>query len=123
MFKSLLQRCKWALSAFNAQAASPCITLHNGIILDLTSNRLVIPSDFHLHTSGNLKFSSDQNIIISSGNGEDITRSKYVYGVWINSEEDHLGRPLLSNIKKKLIGVNEYVGINNERNSISESDL
>jgi hypothetical protein len=113
MIRSLLRRCQWAIQAFNAKAALPCIKLNNGIILDLTSNRIIIPSDFHLHTQGNLRLSSDQNIIISSGQKQDTERSDYVYGVWINSEEDLLGRPLLAEDHNQIIEVNEYVSVSN----------
>jgi hypothetical protein len=87
------QRCYLAYIAFTSDL-TPCIKMKNGIIVDLDNQRLIIPGDFNLHTTGNLKFSADKHIIIKSGQIPE-ERPGYVYGVWINSEEDSYGNPLL----------------------------
>jgi hypothetical protein len=93
-FNKLWQRCYLAYMAFMSSNLSPCIKTKNGVIIDIENQRVIIPGDFNLHTTGNLRLTSDRHIIIKSGRTPE-ERDGYVYGVWLNSEEDSNGNPLL----------------------------
>jgi hypothetical protein len=88
------QRCYLAYLAFTSPDLTPCIKMKNGVIIDIENQRVIIPGDFNLHTTGNLRLTSDKHVIIKSGRTPE-ERDGYVYGVWINSEEDNQGNPLL----------------------------
>jgi hypothetical protein len=92
------QRCYLMYLAFKSKDLTPCIKMKNGIIVDLDNQRLIIPGDFNLHTTGNLRLTSDKHIIIKSGRVPE-ERPGYVYGIWFNSDEDSDGKPLLDNAK------------------------
>ena len=87
------QRFYLAYSAFTSDL-SPYIRLKNGSIVDLNNQRLIILGDFTLHTTGNLKLTSDKHIILKSGRLPE-ERAGYTYSIWFNSEEDQFGNPLL----------------------------
>ncbi len=89
---NFFQRLKWAASAFARH--DPIIILDNGMKLDLENRKLIIPSDFHLHTEGDLRLSSDKHVILHSGRTPE-SREGYVHGVWVNPDIDEYGRPLL----------------------------
>lgn len=93
MLTKFLTRLNWAVKAFNSPIYSQ-IQLGNGVILDLDNQKIIIPGDFALHTEGNLRLSSDKHVIIKSGQTEE-PRPGYIHGIWLNSEEDQFGQPLL----------------------------
>lgn len=93
-------RFKLAALAFKqASNLKPIIKLKNGAYIDLSSKTIVLPQDTHIHCDGNLKLTSDKNIIMRAGLTPDPDRPGYMYGIWNNTEEDSLGRPLKKEVK------------------------
>ena len=70
-------------------------------MLDLTNRRIIIPGEFNFHATGNLTLSSDQHVIIKSGQTAEY-RAGYVHGIWLNPIQDELNQPILEqyNISK-----------------------
>jgi hypothetical protein len=88
MYKFLTRRL------FAKEASCPdIIQFANGVIIDVENRRIILPDDFALHTTGNLRLSADKHVIIKSGQGEE-ERPGYRYSIWLNSEEDGACRPL-----------------------------
>lgn len=94
MLTNFFNRIALAVKAFNKPNVM-CIEIGNGVILDLSNNRLVIPGDFEFHAEGNLRLTSDRHIILKSGQDAD-RREGYTHSIWLNSEEDENGDPLFS---------------------------
>jgi hypothetical protein len=69
------------------------LKLDNGLLVDVTNRRIIIPSDFHLHTQGTLRISSDQHVLINSGEGYDLYSGRR-WGIWLNTEVDNNGEPV-----------------------------
>jgi hypothetical protein len=87
------QRCYLGYLAFTSNDLTPCIKMKNGIIIDIENQRLIIPGDFNLHTTGNLRLTADKHVIIKSGNTPE-EREGYIHSIWFNSEEDINGNPI-----------------------------
>jgi hypothetical protein len=80
---------------FTKEANQPeIITFANGVVIDIENKRIILPDDFALHTTGNLRLTSDKHIIIKSGQGDEPDRPGYQYSIWLNSAEDEAHRPL-----------------------------
>ncbi len=94
--RSLFQRLIWSANAFTMPMNNPIIKLENGILIDLANKHIVIPGEFSLHSQGNFRLSSDQHIIINSGQGYE-GREDYRYSIWLNSSLDECGRPIKEN--------------------------
>jgi hypothetical protein len=99
-----LQETAWrfkvaALAFVQAPTLKPIIKLENGAYIDLSNKKIVLPEDFHIHARGNLKLTSDKHVVIRSGRNSDPEREGYVHSIWVNADEDSLGRPLKKDIK------------------------
>lgn len=72
------------------------VVLHtrNGVTIDLTQKKITVHDDFHLHTEGELKFSTDKDLILLSGRSPNPDRPGYRYSIWKNPPFDAEGRPL-----------------------------
>ncbi len=94
MLTKFLTKLNWAVKAFNS-ACPTQVAIGQGIVLDLVSNRIVIQGDFELYTKGHLRLRSDKHVIINSGRDEE-QRPGYIHAIWLNSDEDDFGRPILA---------------------------
>lgn len=89
---TLLQKLRMCFD-FLIHKTQPVIQLENGLLVDIENKRLVIPTDFHIHTEGTLRLSSDKHILINSGDGFDpILGTRW--GIWLNSDVDNNGEPI-----------------------------
>jgi hypothetical protein len=69
------------------------IELGGGVVFDRARRRLILPDDFELFVTGNLKLSAEQHLILKSGQGLDGS-SPNGYAIWLNSPEDETGKLL-----------------------------
>lgn len=89
---SLFDRLRWAVRAFMAPSTTPQIMIGDAV-LDLEQGILSVPGDFTIHTTGDLKFKSDQHVVIESGQSHE-ERPGYLHSIWLNPEYDDQGRPV-----------------------------
>jgi hypothetical protein len=87
-WRTLGQRMQWAWLAFTAPSMTPVVTLEQGIQLDLRSRTIVIPGDFHLHSRGTMRLTSDEHVIVHSG----VERGGFIF---FNTPEDDRGNPII----------------------------
>ena len=60
---SLVQRCVWAARAFMAPKKCAQIQMGNAVF-DLERGVMIVPGDFTIHSTGNLKLKADQHDIL-----------------------------------------------------------
>lgn len=91
-----LQRLRLAALAFiNAPKFGDVIQIGNsGVTLDLRKNKIVLTQETHIHCTENFTISSDKHLMLDSGRNIEGDREGYMNGVWINTDKDHLGRPI-----------------------------
>ncbi len=89
-----MARTRKAYLAFKSPPTLPStvIQLSNGVMLDLASNQVIVEGDFSLHSTGNIRLSSDEHVIVESGRGFD-DRGE-VQGIWLNPVYDDSGQPI-----------------------------
>jgi hypothetical protein len=91
----LCTRLKLIFKISTTRHLDSIIELKNGVILDLNQGKIKISGDFHIHATGDFHLTSDKHIIMQSGYGQIDTRIGAPYSVWINSELDHNGIPIV----------------------------
>jgi hypothetical protein len=75
----LISRVKLALQVLMAPNDLEKVTKGSPIFYDPVSQRLLITGDFQIHATGNLILSSDQHLVINSGNdGIDYTHQVHL---------------------------------------------
>jgi len=93
-FQGLIWRFRLAVLAFvQAPSLEPIIKLKNGAYIDLSSKKIVLAEDTHIHCEGDLIISSAKHLMLESGKGAE-DREGYVNGIWFNPSKDIYGRPL-----------------------------
>jgi hypothetical protein len=75
------------------------IVFTNGVTIDMENKRIILPDDFSVHATGNLRLTADKHVIIKSGQGVEESRRGYHYSIWLNSDEDDAGRPLKEQVR------------------------
>lgn len=90
---SLVTKTQRAYLALRTPASMPIsvIQLSDGLLIDLKTNRLVVQGDLNLHTTGTMRLSSDEHVILESGEGTD-SRGE-TQGIWLNPVVDEHGNP------------------------------
>lgn len=89
---SLLQKIMMCWE-FLTHETKPVLKLDNGLLVDIENKRIVIPTDFHIHTEGTLRISSDKHVVINSGDGYDPNIGTR-WGIWLNSDVGNDGEPI-----------------------------
>lgn len=89
---SLLQKIMMCWE-FLTHETKPVLKLDNGLLVDIENKRIVIPTDFHIHTEGTLRLSSGKHVVINSGDGYDPKIGER-WGIWLNSDLDDSGEPI-----------------------------
>lgn len=93
--QQLAWRVRLSILAFvQAPSLEPIIRLKDGSYIDLSTKKIVLTEDTHIHCNGNLKLTSDKHVVIRSGRTPDPLREGYIHSVWTNANEDELGRPI-----------------------------
>jgi hypothetical protein len=90
-FTTKVQR---AYLALRTPASLPVhvVQLPNGILLDLHSNTIVVSGELNIHSTGTMRLSSDEHVILNSGGGKD-SRGE-TQGIWLNAVLDDDGLPV-----------------------------
>jgi hypothetical protein len=92
-WQTLVNKTQRVFLALRTPANLPInvIQLSDGLLIDLQSNRLVVLGELSLHTTGTMRLTSDEHVIIASGCGTD--ERGEIQGVWLNPELDESGQP------------------------------
>lgn len=94
--EKLVFRFKIAALAFvQAPSLKPILKTRQGIEIDLSCNKIIFPDTIHLHSQGDFIISSDQHVMIDSGQKPEADRPGYMYSVWTNCPKDNFGRPTM----------------------------
>lgn len=75
-------------------APKKCAQIQMGnAVFDLERGVMIVPGDFTIHSTGNLKLKADQHIVIESGQNPE-ERPGYLNSIWLNPSYDDEGRPV-----------------------------
>jgi hypothetical protein len=68
------------------------VQMQDGILLDLRTNQIIVTGDLSFHSTGTMRLSSDQHVILESGRGKDVRNE--TQGIWLNPVLDDDGLPI-----------------------------
>lgn len=83
---------------------------------DLENRKLILPDGYSIESQGSLNIKARDHLILSSGCDEEPTRPGHYHSIWLNTELDSEGRPLLADEAKILdADVEEELGCSHDK--------